>query len=324
LFSGLSVIAIKKPVRVIMNLLVRSGHIPVKIIEKVMFSFDDTKAIAAPVFIVGAPRTGSTILYQSLTSAYQFAYIDNAACAWHRNLRFGLWLSRKKYGDGPHDNFNAEHGDTSRFGGHAPSECGQFWYRWLPRDRHFIDHFEVTPQMVKEIREEVLGASNYLQRPLLFKNLNAGQRLRFIHKAFPNAKIIFVRRDPRFVTRSIIKARKKVGTPPGKWWSIMPPNVNDLLELPEREMCAAQVYHLERQIEEDLALFPEENVQNIHYQVFDAALINRLGEWCGVPTRKGGQVPEFQHDDLASLPLDERKELETLVEKFPFKKELFV
>jgi len=93
--------------------------------------------------------------------------------------------------------------------------------------------------MVREIREEVKGASGYLQRPLLFKNLNAGQRLRLINKAFPDGKIIFVRHDPRFVTRSILKARKKVGTPANKWWSIMPPNVNDFLQLPESEMCAA-------------------------------------------------------------------------------------
>lgn len=277
-----------------------------------------------PIFIIGAPRTGSTILYQALTNAYRFAYIDNTACTWHRNLRFGLWLSQRKYGDTPHNNFKAEFGNTSKFGGHAPNECGQFWYRWLPRDRHFIDHDEVTDRMVREIRKEVLGASDFLQRPLIFKNLNAGQRLRFINRAFPDAKIIFVRRDPRFVTRSILKARKKVGTPTNKWWSIMPPNVNDLLQLPESEMCAAQVYHLERQIEEDLQLFPESNVRIINYQKLGGELVRRLAEWCGVPERRGGRMPEFVHDEPDSLSPQERAELEKLVNKYPFNKELFV
>jgi len=277
-----------------------------------------------PIFIIGAPRTGSTIVYQALTNACQFAYIDNTAYTWHQSLRFGLWLSNRRYGDNPHNNFKAEHGSTRRFGGHAPSECGQFWYRWLPKDRHFVDHDEVEPKMVSELRGEVLGASEHLQRPILFKNLNAGQRLRLIHKAFPGAKIIFVRRDPRFVIRSIIKARQKVGAVEGQWWSIMPPNVAELLSLPEGEMCAAQVYYLERQIEEDLALFPKECVRVIHYQDFDEGLIHHLGEWAGVPARKGGEIPEFQHDDPAQLLPNEQEELAGLVEKYPFKKELFV
>lgn len=277
-----------------------------------------------PIFIIGAPRTGSTILYQALTNAYQFAYIDNTACTWHRNLRFGLWLSQKKWGDTPHNNFKADHGNTRKFGGHAPSECGQFWYRWLAGHKHFIDHDEVTERMIQEVREEVLGASGYLKRPLLFKNLNAGQRLRLINRAFPDAKIVFVRRDPRFVTRSILKARKKVGTPANRWWSIMPPNVNDLLQLPEPEMCSAQVYYLERQIEEDLKLFSADNVRVVHYQEFGEELVHRLAEWCGVPERQSGKMPSFMHDDPAKLSPQEREELDKLVSKYPFSKELFV
>ncbi|MCW4152616.1 sulfotransferase [Halomonas sp. 18H] len=277
-----------------------------------------------PVFIIGAPRTGSTILYQALTNAYQFAYIDNTACTWHRNLRFGLWLSQKKYGNQPHNNFKAEHGNTRKYGGHAPSECGQFWYRWLPKNRHFIDHDEVNQKMVTEIQEEVLGASGFLQRPLLFKNLNAGQRLRLIHKAFPDAKIIFVRRDPRFVIRSILHARKKVGTPEGQWWSIMPRNIDELLSLPEGDMCAAQVYYLECQIEQDLALFPRGNVQQIHYQNFDQELVHHLGEWSDVAPRVNGEIPEFQKDDPKNLSSRELQELIRLAEKYPFSKELFV
>jgi hypothetical protein len=277
-----------------------------------------------PVFIIGAPRVGSTILYQALTNAYQFGYIDNTACTWHRNLRFGLWLSQKKYGDQPHHNFIAEHGATRKFAGHAPSECGEFWYRWLPKDRHFIDHDEVTPRMVSEIREEVYGASGCFQRPLLFKNLNAGQRLRLIYKTFPDAKIIFLRRDPRFVTRSILKARKEVGTPERQWWSIMPPNVDELLRLPEGEMCAAQVYFIERQIEEDLTLFPKENVQEIHYQDLNENLVHRLGSWCRVPPREEATIPDFHQDSPMALESEELDDLCRLVEKYPFKKEIFV
>lgn len=277
-----------------------------------------------PIFIIGAPRTGSTILYQALTNAYKLAYIDNDACVWHRNLRFGMWLSLKRYGDSPHHNFKADHGGTQEFGGHAPSECGDFWYRWLPKDRHFVDHQDVTEQMVDGIRTEVLGVSALLNKPMLFKNLNAGQRLRLIRQVFPDAKIVFIRRDPRFVVRSILNARRKASVPDGDWWSIMPANVDELRGLPEPEMCAAQVYFLERQIEKDLALFPAEHVKEIHFRELNASLIRHLAEWFGVEPRPGGALPEFKQDSTDNLGSDELKGLDLVVSKYPFRKDFFV
>ncbi|MDA6067156.1 sulfotransferase [Idiomarina abyssalis] len=278
----------------------------------------------SPVFIIGAPRTGSTILYQALTNAYQLAYIDNLACAWHRNLRFGMLFSKKKYRNKPHNNFIAKHGNTREFGGHAPSECGQFWYRWLPRDRHFVDYNDITDKMVDDIRGEVLGASAYLKQPLLFKNLNVGQRLRLIHKCFPNARIIFVRRDPRFVVRSILKAREVAGVEPHQWWSIIPKNVDKLLDLSEAEMCAAQVYYLEKQIEADIKLFPACNVRSIHYQELSEHLLADLANWLGVESRPQGSIPQFKQDDIKNLDKVELEHLSNLVSQYEFTRESFV
>ena len=278
----------------------------------------------APVFIIGAPRTGSTILYQALTNVYDLAYIDNTACKWHHNLRFGMWLSDRLYGARAHDNFKAEHGNTVAFGGHSPSECGGFWYRWLPADRHFVDDADITAIMVAQLREEVLGVSSRLGKSLLFKNLNAGQRLRLIRRAFPNAKLIFVRRDPRFVIRSILKARASLDVPPGTWWSIMPPNVKELKMLPEPEMCTAQVYYLERQIKEDLAFFPSDNIKVVHYQDLGVSLLHTLGEWIGASVRPGAECPDFRQDKSEDLSHEELRRLNTLTALYPFEEELFV
>lgn len=277
-----------------------------------------------PVFIIGAPRTGSTILYQALTNAYNLAYIDNTACTWHRNLRFGMWLSQKRYGHLPHNNFEADRGSTQNFGGHAPSECGGFWYRWLPRNRHFVDHDEVTTQMVEGIRTEVMGASALLNKPMLFKNLNAGQRLRLIKRAFPNAKILFIRRDPRFVIRSILNARRMAGISEADWWSIMPPNVEELRSLSETTRCAAQVYFLEKQIEQDLAFFPKGNVKEVHYQDISYSLIESLANWIGVDPRPSGTLPEFRRDSTVALASEELERLDQIVSQYPFRKDLFV
>lgn len=298
----------------------------VKIIEKQIFKnlLIKLPQELAPIFIIGAPRTGSTILYQSITNFYDVKYIDNTACRWHRNLLFGMWLSHRKYNNIPHDNFSANHGSTVKFGSHAPSECGEFWYRWLPKSHHFIDHSEITDRIVKEIKQEVEQVTVYFQKPLLFKNLNVGQRLRLIHRAFPNARIIYIRRDPRFVVRSIAEARKKVGIGKGEWWSIMPSNITDLLDLPEEQMCAAQVYYIEKQIEEDLSLFPQKNVKTIHYQELSKHIIHEIGTWLGMAPRPGGSIPEFIRDNPNRLSESEINELQRITDHYPFKKELFV
>lgn len=282
------------------------------------------KEFEAPVFIVGAPRTGSTILYQSLTNFYRVAYIDNLACRWNRFLRFGMWLSKFFYGRTPHDSFKANYGSTEDAGLHGPSECGGFWYRWLPVDRHFIDYHDITKEMVSEIRDEVIGSSKVFGMPLLFKNLNAGQRLRLIKQAFPGARIIFIRRDPRFVVRSIMKARSKNGVKKGDWWSIMPPNFKELLKLPELDMSVAQVFYLEAQIEIDLKLFPQENVREVHYQDLSDSCIKGLGDWIGLEERDGGSLPKFHQDSIGSFVADELEEIESEIKKYSFKDDLFI
>lgn len=278
----------------------------------------------SPIFIIGAPRTGSTILYQVLTNTYDVKYIDNLASKWYRNLLFGMWLSHRKFVSTPHNNFYSLHGNTNYYGGHAPSECGEFWYRWLAKDHHFIDHHEVSSFMIRDIENEVNSVSKYFQKPIIFKNLNAGQRLRLIAKVFPNAYIIFIRRDPRFIVRSILNARIKLGVREGEWWGIMPKNYKSLLSLPVKEMVAAQVYYLEKQIIEDLNLFPSNNVKELHYQDFSVEIIDKVAEWMHLSKRPNYDFPVFNKDDVSLLNKNEFEDLDNVISKFPFDKKLFV
>ena len=205
-----------------------------------------------PVFIIGAPRTGSTILYQALTNLYDVLYVDNLTCKFHRNFFFGFWLSHKLYGTKPHNNYQADHGSTKAL--HSPSECGQFWYRWLPKDHHFIDYDEITPQVVEEIRKEITAVINYFNKPLVFKNLNAGQRMRLLTKCFPEAKFLFITRVPVYTAQAILKSKRVLGLKDTDFWSIKPTNVEELEKLDGYEQIVKQVYFLERQIVDDSAL----------------------------------------------------------------------
>lgn len=273
-----------------------------------------------PIFIIGAPRTGSTILYQTLTNLYDVLYIDNLVCRFHRNLFLGFWLSNKLYGSKPHNNYKAFHGRTK--GGNAPSECGHFWYRWLPKDHHFIDYDEITSKMIEEIRCEITAVINYFDKPIVFKNLNAGMRLRLLKKTFPSAKLIFIRRDPRFVALSILKGRKMVKAKEGEIWGIMPPNHDKIAELDELDMCCAQIYYIEKQIKEDLSLFLDQNIKIIHYQELSLSIVNKLAKWMSSKRRDNYIYPVFRRD--ATKALDEIIEIERVVKRYSFDKSLFI
>jgi len=265
-----------------------------------------------PIFIIGAPRTGSTILYQAITNLYDVLYIDNLVCRFHRNLFFGFWLSNMIYESKPHNNFQSWHGQTK--GGHSPSECGQFWYRWLPKDHHFIDYDEITPQMVEEIRREITAIINYFDKPIVFKNLNAGQRLRLLTQCFPDAKFIFITRDPLQTAQSILKAKRRAGLFDNKFWSIMPPNVNELKKLEWDEQIVKQVYFLEKQIVHDSFLAGQDNFFTLHYKDLSLEQINTLAKKLGLQNKENAQKPDIRIQETVSVAPTEYERLKCRVE----------
>ena len=221
-----------------------------------------------PIFIIGAPRTGSTILYQTLTNKLDVLYIDNLTCKLHKNLFFGFWLSNKLFKQRAHNCFKSRFGDTHEYGLHAPSECGGFWYRWLPRDRHFIDYSDINDRMISEIRSEITSVINYFGKPLVFNNNNAGMRIRLLKQCFPDAKYIVANRDPLYVAQSLLKVRKSVKGSYEKWWSIMPKNYRELQKKDYLEQVVLQHYFINKQIFFDLKQLPLRNYSEVVYRNF--------------------------------------------------------
>ncbi len=272
-----------------------------------------------PVFIVGAPRTGSTILYQALTNSYDFLYIDNVVDYLYRNVLLGFWLSDFLYKGRAHNNFKSSLGNTRKYGLRAPSESGRFWYRWFPRENHFLDFGDVDNASLEQIQDNLSSVMSRFSAPLLFKNLNMGQRLRPLSQIFPNAKIIFCKRSPYFVVQSLINAREKLGIGSGEWWSVKPSCFEALLALPEDEMLVKQVYELEKQIYKDLSLFHPENVKIVDYEGLQArkgALLDEISAWVGgLSNRNGAVKAHISGDDRVSLPNSRVSAIKEMIEK---------
>jgi hypothetical protein len=260
-----------------------------------------------PVFIVGAPRTGSTILYQLLSHHFDLLYIDNLTALFFRHLMCGLRISDYFWKHRPHHCFQSNQGDTSGCGLHGPAECGDFWYRWLPREKHYIAANEIPGDSIEQMRTIIFAAMNRWHKHFLFKNLNAGQRMAMIHQITPRAKFIWITREPLYTAQSILQVRKKLNIPAHTWWSIMPKNTAQLLDLEPDHMIAAQIYYLEKQINQDQTLFPEDQFTRIQYETLckqPKETLETLSRFIGAPPRTHAPM-----DALTPLPFDEKQRI---------------
>jgi len=286
--------------------------------KKYIRIYSSTELKHQPVFIIGAPRTGSTILFQVLSNQLDVIYVDNLICHFHRNFFAGCRISDRVFKQRAHNCFTSENGDTSSGGLRAPSECGAFWYRWLPSDRHFLDYHEISDDMVRNVRREIAAVINYYDKPILFKNLNAGQRLRLLHQCFPEAKFVVVNREPLYAAQSILLAKRRLGLIDNEFWSIMPGNVDQLKTLSGYEQITKQIYFLQGQIFKDRRLFNDKNFLTVEYSNLNSEL-NVILEQCrtfiGASERSGFVEPDISVVEQCKLDDKEISRFETEIEK---------
>ena len=149
-----------------------------------------------PVFIIGAPRSGSTLLYKVLTERYQFIYFSNFTARFYKIPICGTWLQMRLRIDDQHGNYHFHYGQVQ--GPASPHECGEFWYRWFPRGMHvYVSPGLTNHSCLKELRDEINGISTVVRRPMIFKNLYNSTCIAPIAEATPEASFIVCRRFTR-------------------------------------------------------------------------------------------------------------------------------
>ncbi len=246
--------------------LIKKAHPLLKPIHSGMLSrTPEGERQTAPLFIVGPPRSGTTILYQIITNELRVNYFDNLSHLFYRDILVGVALSKSLYRENAHNCFTSNLGDTSSCGLHAPSECGPFWRLFLPKEKHYLDENDLETLHLEQIRRIFSVLFHKYARPWVFKNLTLGMRLKLISRLWPGARLLRVRRDPAATVQSILKARKKLGLRPNQWWSVRPPGFERFLSLPETEMVARQVWAIEQQLDNDLGLFEKQNIYTLEY-----------------------------------------------------------
>lgn len=166
------------------------------------------RKVEKPVFIIGLPRSGTTMLYNLLCAHENAAYVTNCMNVYPTALNTIEWLRRalnlnikgERY---LHDSLDVE------FGG--PSELMTMWGKWTGRkveDFDWESHpVEVTPAMIAQAHldfRRVLAAFPQATR-IVSKNPVLQTELPAIQALFPDARFIHIVRDGRMVANSLVK-----------------------------------------------------------------------------------------------------------------------
>jgi len=220
-----------------------------------------------PVFIIGAPRSGTTLLYELLVTHYEFSYFTNLANSFQFTplsvSKLGLCFKRNWSGT-QESNF----GSVSGVG--APSEAGSIWKRWIP-EFGFLDE-SVAEDRRKSLAEaaNVIGALQKVQgAPFINKNVMHSVHIRLLAFAFPGCLFIELRRERKATVRSIVRARKKGGGPAldvDGWWSVRPRGVDLWCGLSLEEQACAQVVMLQKDIEDSFKLIGKKRCLIVNYE----------------------------------------------------------
>ena len=162
-----------------------------------MVSHTGTPGPIKPILIIGAPGSGTTLLFQTLCSHRDLAYIT------HNMLRAGLRKHGRLVGDRRKALFilqNLIHRDPA-----SNFPLGDaLWIKYF-RDYKYMTENDYSEEMAAYFRKKVLQVQNLWGRPrFVDKTLVNCFRVRLLNLIFPDAKFIHIIRDGRAVAFSIL------------------------------------------------------------------------------------------------------------------------
>lgn len=252
------------------------------------------------IYIVGAPRSGTTLLSQVLSRYLPVGYIDNLVARFWERPSVGIRLSQSLLGDAKRESiaFDSQHGVTNGIAG--PHEFGYFWRKWLALDASathklsndeaaLIDHAALRQVLL----DEILGQFG---TPVVFKNVICGFQAEILTHLHPASLFVWIRRNPEDVVRSILKCRMERYGRYDAWWSLKPATYPEIATLTSpAEQVMRQVADCTREFERELAK-PGVHTQQVDY----AELVNNPGavlkKVCAAVQRLGYDISPLSAD----------------------------
>ncbi len=231
------------------------------------------------VFIVGPPRSGTTLLLQWLAQTGIFGYPTNLISRFYGAPYIGAKIQRLL--TDPKFDFNDEFQDLRQSidfdstlgktqGLLAPNEFWYFWRRFIPNEEPRYLSVEEAEQVDKSGFVSSLAALEAaLEKPLAMKGIILQYNLDVLTHMLQN-EVVFIHtyRHPFYNAQSLLKARESYYGTRNKWYSVKPEKYDQLKDKSPIEQVVGQVYFTNRAIERQIDQLPDECSLEWPYESF--------------------------------------------------------
>jgi len=254
------------------------------LLKKEIHEYKDYPVKHPFLFIIGAPRSGTTLLSQLIANTLDISYINNLSARFFLAPLHGIRFSNTILGNTRQSDFHSDYARTN--GLNEIHEFGYFWRYWL--NKHTFDDITFAKEKEAEIdwtgvRKVLSSLQNETNRPFVFKNIYGSYHMRKFVDILQKVIFIYIERDELDTAVSILNARKKYNTDLNTWWSYQPLEYNQLKNKDYWAQIAGQIYYLQEFYKKEMEQLPHKNHLSISYkQMCDepSSVIEKIKDTC--------------------------------------------
>jgi hypothetical protein len=231
------------------------------------------------LLVIGAPRSGTTLLMQWLAATGCFAYPSNLLSRFFAAPYVGAMIQQLL--TDPDYNYKNELADLLTFRKQFASEVGktkgvlepnEFWYFW----RRFIPNMD--PEWISPEHEARIDGAGLLAgiasieavfgKPFATKGIILQYNLACLKRILGNVLFIHTIREPFYNTQSLLKARRDYYGSEEAWFSVKPKEYPKLRDLDPVAQVAGQVRCTVRSIQNEFSMLDPRYCVTVQHEAF--------------------------------------------------------
>ena len=232
------------------------------------------------ILVMGAPRSGTTLLLQWLSFSGCFSYPSNFISRFYNAPYIGAKIQQmltdpelyyRKEMDNPRlesiVNFRSSLGKTD--GLLSPNEFWYFWRRFFQYgELQYLEEQSLKNISITTLKKELAAFESVLEKPLVMKGMMFNWNIPYLFSVLPGTVFIYIEREPIYNIHSLLQAREAYFGDINRWYSFKPPEYQYLSQLDPIDQIAGQVYYTNLAIQRGLRKVPKSNQLHIRYETF--------------------------------------------------------
>lgn len=261
----------------------------------------DTPPCKPIVLIVGHQRSGTTLVYQTLSALGEVGYPSNLVARFWRAPVAGIRVQQSVQAHiaAAPSAYVSELGSTQTL--LEPHEFSYFWNHWWPQPRRCLDPSRFVNTLGG--MERAYGA------PVVMKNVFNTLRVDTLADLLPTARFVVLRRNLRDVACSTLNARRQRFGTDDAWFGVAPEQHQSLRALPPAAQIAGQLHSTELALQRARRHVSADRIIDLPYVDFcrdPVSILHRLREQIEPRTHRAipsGFAPteHATHPDAAAL-----------------------